>query len=79
MDNKYKETSLDLIDQKKSVKCVSIDAGCSLKSKLNAMGLIPGTEIKVFHNTQKGPMIVEIKQSRIALGRGMAKKIKVSE
>jgi ferrous iron transport protein A len=79
MKKKYEEISLASIDQRKLVKCVLIDAGCSLKYKLIAMGLIPGTEIEVIKNSKKGPIIVMIKQSRIALGREVAKKIKVSE
>ncbi|MFP4465494.1 MAG: ferrous iron transport protein A [Candidatus Goldiibacteriota bacterium] len=44
--------------------------------RLNTMGIIPGTDIKIVHES-KGPVIIEARGSRIALGRGMVSKIEV--
>jgi len=58
-----------------NVRITAIEAGRGLTSRLAAMGLIPGTEITVAVNDMKGPVIVNVKTSKIALGRGMARKI----
>ena len=60
-----------------TVKVTDIDAGRGLTARLAAMGLIPGTQIAVSVNDRKGPVVVMVKDSKIALGRGMAEKILV--
>ena len=59
------------------VELVAIDAGQGLRGELEAMGLVPGTRIEVLKNSLHGPLIIGVKGSRIALGRGMAHKIRV--
>jgi Fe2+ transport system protein FeoA len=41
------------------------------------MGLVPGTRVKVINNQNRGPMLIEIRDSKMALGRGLASKILV--
>ena len=60
-----------------TVKFVNADAGQGLNSRLASMGLVPNVEIKVINNSHPGPFVINVKNSRIALGRGMASKIKV--
>jgi Fe2+ transport system protein FeoA len=55
-----------------------VGAGGGLKSRLAAMGLIPGSVLEVVRNHMHGPLIVQIKESRLVLGRGMALKIDVA-
>jgi len=59
------------------VRLVGIDAGRRLSARLAAMGLVPGVEILVVTNRGAGPAVVEVKGTRLALGRGMARKIVV--
>ncbi|MEO0249020.1 MAG: metal-dependent transcriptional regulator [candidate division WOR-3 bacterium] len=40
--------------------------------RLNAMGLVPETEIRVLRRLKKGPMIVQVRGSEIALDRDIA-------
>jgi ferrous iron transport protein A len=61
-----------------SVRVVNIDGGKVLRDKLIRLGIIPGTEIKVIRNSI-GPVIVEVRQVQVAIGRGMADKITVEE
>ena len=56
-----------------------IYGGYFLNSRLNAMGILPGEIVKVIHRTGVGPMTIAVKGVRIALGRGIAHKIEVSE
>lgn len=51
--------------------------GSFLQRRLTDMGLNPGVEIEVLtHNG--GPMVVACRGFRLALGRGMSKKVMVS-
>ncbi|HDT15316.1 MAG TPA: ferrous iron transport protein A [Firmicutes bacterium] len=58
------------------VKVVGISGGKALVYRLNTMGIIPGTPVKIVQSS-KGPVIIEARGSRIALGRGMISKIEV--
>jgi Fe2+ transport system protein FeoA len=55
----------------------SISGGLGLISRLAGMGVVPGTEIKVLRNN-RGPVIVLVNNTRVALGRGQASKILVA-
>jgi len=46
--------------------------------KLSDLGMVPSTKIKVIKSNPPGPMLVEVRKTRIALGRGFAMKIMVS-
>jgi len=58
------------------VKLVHIDAGRRLTHRLTELGLTPGVEFSILH-ANGGPLILSVRGSRIAIGKGMAKKIKV--
>jgi len=63
--------------QGERVRVVGIDAGIGLVSRLSAMGLVPGVWVVVVSNRGAGPAVVEVKGTRLALGRGVAAKILV--
>jgi ferrous iron transport protein A len=46
-----------------------------LASRLAALGLIPGTVVTVLGNAGAGPVIIEARGGRLALGRGQAARI----
>jgi ferrous iron transport protein A len=56
----------------------SIEGGHGFRSRLAALGFTPGTPVRVVQNRGSGPMIVSVRDTRIALGRGEARKIWVS-
>ncbi|HDJ66128.1 MAG TPA: ferrous iron transport protein A [Nitrososphaeria archaeon] len=56
---------------------VEIRAGRGLTGRLLAMGIVPGAKIRVLKSSGPGPILVEIGQTRIALGRGVAMKVMV--
>ncbi len=41
------------------------------------MGLTPGVRFSIISKTNSGPIIIEIRGARLALGRGIAEKIDV--
>lgn len=55
---------------------VCIGAGRRLKRRLASLGLTPGVELTVLQN-QGGPLLIAVRDSRLALGRGMARKLDV--
>lgn len=50
-----------------------------LKQKLRDMGLTKGVEFKVVNNSNDGPVVVNLRGSKLALGNGMSQKIMVRE
>jgi len=69
---------LSMVGVGQKVKVVKVEAGKDLNSRLAAMGLVPNTEVSVVSNAHPGPFVVNVKGSKIMLGRGMAHKIMVS-
>jgi Fe2+ transport system protein FeoA len=57
---------------------VSRVGGRTLAERLAAMGVTPGTRVTVKCNAG-GPMIIEVRGSRLSLGQGMARKILVKD
>ncbi len=58
-------------------KLVSIEAGRGLTHRLAELGLTPGVDIAVVQAERHGPILISVRGSRIALGRGMAHKLKI--
>ncbi|MGI5835477.1 MAG: FeoA domain-containing protein [Chloroflexota bacterium] len=50
-------------------------AGRSLMCRCLALGFTPGTPITMVQNAKSGPLIVSIRDTRVALGRGESQKI----
>jgi Fe2+ transport system protein FeoA len=76
---KNKDTKLlASVKDGETVKIVSIAAGCTLNSRLRAMGILPGVEIIVVNNRKAGAFVVKVKEAKMVLGRGIANKIMVS-
>jgi ferrous iron transport protein A len=61
-----------------TARLVRVDGGPGLRSRLTAMGLRPGAEVRVVHNGGRGPFVVAAGEARIVLGRGMAFKVLVA-
>lgn len=54
-----------------------LSGGRSFMARLLALGCSPGTEVKVVHNSGHGPLIVSVRGTRVALGRGEAERLRV--
>lgn len=72
-----KGVALSTIPQGARARFVRVDAAQGLRARLAAMGLVPGTEVLMVSNRGGGPAVVEVKGTRLALGRGMTGKIQV--
>jgi ferrous iron transport protein A len=56
----------------------SLMAGQALTSRLATLGFTPGAQLVMVQNYGWGPVIVQVRDARIALGRGEARKIHVT-
>ncbi len=61
------------------LRVIGIRGGPGCHGRLADMGLVPGAELRVLHGHGHGPVLIDLKGSRVALGRGMAHKIMVEE
>ena len=66
---------LSRIDPGAEVILIDIEGGRGLRSKLYSMGLVPGVNLKILNGNGSGPVMIAVKDSRLAIGRGMAEKI----
>ncbi|PIV18008.1 MAG: ferrous iron transport protein A [Elusimicrobia bacterium CG03_land_8_20_14_0_80_50_18] len=54
----------------------SLDGGEFFSEKMGNMGIVPGAAIKkITGHFMRGPVIVKVKDTEIAIGYGMSKKI----
>ncbi len=51
--------------------------GHHLRSRMLTLGLTPGAEVTVLQNYGHGPLIIHVRGTRVALGRGEAGKVLV--
>ena len=59
------------------VTMAGIRAGRGLTRRLADMGLVPGTTLRVINSQMPGPVIIDLRGSRLVLGHGVAQKIMV--
>lgn len=56
---------------------VRIAGGHGACKRLNELGLVPGTKVEVVNKIASGPVMIRVKGSKLALGRGLANKVEV--
>jgi Fe2+ transport system protein FeoA len=59
------------------VRLSEIRGGCGLTHRLTELGLTPGVEMEVLQQSGMGPLILSVRDTRLALGRGMAHRVLV--
>ena len=57
------------------VRIVLVSGGHGFRQRMSELGIIPNSFIKIIKNDNIGPIIVMVKNARIAIGRGMGKRI----
>ena len=70
-------TSLDTVGSKRQVRVLRVVGGRRLVQRLAALGIVPGVSITV--DRSSGPALVAIGDTRIAVGREVARAIEVEE
>lgn len=70
------QVDLTQINQGETAVVIDIRGGYGMKRKLESMGIKPGVTItKVSSQLMRGPITVQVGNTRIAIGFGMARKI----
>ncbi|MCK4994646.1 MAG: ferrous iron transport protein A [Candidatus Omnitrophica bacterium] len=70
---------LAVISCGKKVKIVSIVGGRGVREHLLDVGLNVGVELEVLGQGGSGPFLIAVKETRLAIGQGVARKIMVSQ
>ena len=67
---------LALVPVGQEVELDRIQGGEAVVHRLTALGLTPGVKIRIVQDSG-GPLVLSVRESRLALGRGMAHRIMV--
>jgi ferrous iron transport protein A len=71
-----KQVSLAQMRSGQSGMILRIDGGHGIVNRLNTLGIITGKKItKISSMLMRGPVMIEIDRTQVALGFGMAKRI----
>lgn len=57
---------------------MEVNGGMGLIRRLAELGFTKGARVRVLHSSSPGPVLVMVKGSRIALGRGVAMRVMIS-
>ena len=68
---------LVMVTEGETVTLRAIYGGLGVNKRLAEMGLVPDTEITVIKNNRPGGLILQVKDSKLCLGHGVAHKIQV--
>lgn len=72
--------TLDQVYENRKAKVIDIKGGSGIRQRLSQMGIHPGDEITMLrYGALRGPILIEIHGSQVALGRGIASRIIVEE
>lgn len=71
------ETNLAALAPGVAARVLHLYGGRELVSRLAALGFTPGTEVRVEQNFGRGPLIVSLRGTRLALGRRESGRIHV--
>lgn len=66
--------ALDEIKTGERAVLVDIQNGRGIVSRLTSLGFTPGVEIEMIQNYGRGPLVVTVRGTRVAMGRREAKK-----
>jgi Fe2+ transport system protein FeoA len=58
-------------------KLVRVEAGHQATHRMSELGLTHGVELEVLHRNSHGPLLISVRDTRLAVGRGMANKVMV--
>lgn len=71
----HRTVPLTLARTGQAYRVVAVAGGCGVQVRLAGMGILPGQVIKIISANGVGPVVVSVKGSRLALGRGVSAKL----
>jgi Fe2+ transport system protein FeoA len=60
------------------LRVTGVNAGREAQSRLASMGILPGEIVRIVRRENGGPLLLEVKGTRVALGRGVSLKVTVT-
>ncbi len=76
----YRRMTLDRIELRLETRVAEIAGGVQVRAHLNTLGIHVGDRVRVVERAPfKGPVLIEIHGSKVALGRGVAAQVRVEE
>lgn len=78
MSENHNRKKLSEINNGEDAVIVNFLGGQAVNKRLASLGFTPGVQVNMNQNFGKGPLIVIVRGTRVALGRGEASKIMVS-
>ncbi len=66
---------LAFLPEGSSAIIVGVSGGKGFIRRLMDLGLTPGTHVKVLRSQGYGPVLIEVRGTKLALGKGVATKI----
>lgn len=78
MPTQFDEMILSEVLSGEDVVISSFRHGLGIDQRLASLGFTPGVKVSMIQNFRHGPLIVSVRGTRVALGRGEAAKIVVS-
>jgi len=70
--------TLDAVDIRRQARVIVIDGGHGIRAHLNTLGIHVGDWLTVVERAPfRGPVLVEVNGTRVAIGRGIASKVRV--
>ncbi len=71
-------TTLDSVDVMNEARVVFIEGGQGVSAHLNTLGIHVGDRVEVVERAPlRGPVIIQVNGTRLALGRGVARRVRV--
>ncbi len=72
-----KTFTLDVLEKGDHAAFLSVVAGRGITTRLTSLGFTPGALLEMMQNYGRGPLVVTIRGTRVALGRQEARRITV--
>lgn len=66
---------LGMLPENEEATVVELNGGRGLVRRLSELGFIRGTRVKVLSSGSPGPVLVDVRGSRMVLGRGVSMRI----
>jgi ferrous iron transport protein A len=74
------QTTLDQVYENKKAMVIDIQGGQRIRQRLGEIGIHPGDTITILrYGALRGPILIEVHGSQVALGRGIASRVIVEE
>ena len=74
-----KAIPITFVREDSMVRLAELRGGWKFKKRLTALGMLPKEPIRIIKNSGGGPIVLEVKDTRLAIGRAEAEKIMVCE